>query len=454
MARNGSGTYNLPTGNPVVTGTAISSSTHNTTMTDIATALSASIVEDGQNPFTANQPMGGFKLTGLGAATARTDAMSLANAQDGTGVYAGTVGGTADVITLTLSPVITAYAAGQRFSFIASGANTTNVTVNVNSVGAKAVTKNGTTALVANDILSGMIVVIEYDGTQFQLITQANLVDKSSTQTVAGVKTFSGANVHSGNNTFSGDNTHSGISTFSGTIAGGTPFVFEGATADAFETSLVITDPTADRTLTMPDADVNLTNVTQASATQTGFVELATEAEVETGTDTARVPSVATLRTGLTVHGAVWTSTSGTGNTWGSLPSWITEIKVMFNAVSLSGTDVIQVQIGDSGGLHTTGYTQGASRQSGGGNAMSVATTGFIILNPTAANTSSGTLVISLLDPSNFVYTANGSFAFPSTTETGYTGGVVTLDTVMTQIRVLATGSDTFDAGSVNIYYR
>lgn len=304
MARNGSGTYNLPTGNPVVTGTSISSSTHNTTMTDIATALSASIVEDGQNPFTANQPMGGFKLTGLGAATARTDAMSLANAQDGTGVYTGTVGGTADVITLTLSPVITAYAAGQRFSFIASGANTTNVTVNVNSVGAKAVTKNGTTALVANDILSGMIVVIEYDGTQFQLITQANLVDKSSTQTVAGVKTFSGANVHSGNNTFSGNNTHSGISTFSGTIAGGTPFVFEGTTADAFETSLVVTDPTADRTITVPDADVDLTLVRAASETATGVVEKATAAENAALTDDTRYVTPAGLKEAFVADGS------------------------------------------------------------------------------------------------------------------------------------------------------
>ena len=47
--------------------------------------------------------------------------------------------------------------------------------------------------------------------------------------------------------------TVSGIATFSGTIAGASPFIFEGATADDHETTLAITDPTADRTITIPD---------------------------------------------------------------------------------------------------------------------------------------------------------------------------------------------------------
>lgn len=258
MARNGSGTYSLPAGNPVTTGTAISSSTHNTTMSDIETALTNSVARNGEAPFTADQPMGDNKITGLKNPTARTDATNLAAIQDGKGVYAATVGGTADVITLTLSPAITAYAAGQRFSFISSGANTTNVTVNINSVGAKAITKNGTTALVANDILGSMITVIEYDGTQFQLITQANLVDKTSNQTIAGDLTLSGANTHSGANTFSGSDTHTGVKDFTGaTFAGAVPVVFEGNTADAFEGSIAVADFTADRTFTFPDKDVD-----------------------------------------------------------------------------------------------------------------------------------------------------------------------------------------------------
>lgn len=70
MSRNGSGTYSLPAGNPVVSGTTISSTWANNTLSDIATALTASIAKDGQTVPTANLPMGSFKLTGLGAGTA------------------------------------------------------------------------------------------------------------------------------------------------------------------------------------------------------------------------------------------------------------------------------------------------------------------------------------------------------------------------------------------------
>ncbi len=78
MSRNGSGTYNLPPLNPVVTGTPISSTWANNTMTDIATALTGSIAADGQTPITGNLAMGGNKLTGLGAGTTAGDSVEFA----------------------------------------------------------------------------------------------------------------------------------------------------------------------------------------------------------------------------------------------------------------------------------------------------------------------------------------------------------------------------------------
>lgn len=84
-----------------------------------------------------------------------------------TGIYVPTVGGTVDVITLTPTLAITSYTVGQTFRFLSSGANTGAVTVNASGLGAKAVTKNGTTALAANDIPSGSMVQISYDGTRF-----------------------------------------------------------------------------------------------------------------------------------------------------------------------------------------------------------------------------------------------------------------------------------------------
>ena len=75
MPRNGSGTYSLPAGNPVVTNTDITVSWGNGTMNDIATAITGSIARDGQSPPTANLPMGGFKLTGLAAGSNNGDSV-------------------------------------------------------------------------------------------------------------------------------------------------------------------------------------------------------------------------------------------------------------------------------------------------------------------------------------------------------------------------------------------
>lgn len=73
MPYNGSGSFTLVAGNPVVTNTSISSVTHNSTETDIANGLTNCLTRDGQSPATANIPMGGFKITGLAAGSASAD---------------------------------------------------------------------------------------------------------------------------------------------------------------------------------------------------------------------------------------------------------------------------------------------------------------------------------------------------------------------------------------------
>lgn len=80
-----------------------------------------------------------------------------------------------NTITATLSSAnFTAYAAGQTFSFKAVNTNTGAVTLNINSLGAKAVTKTGAVALTYNDIVSGQVVTVVYDGTRFQI---TNMLD-------------------------------------------------------------------------------------------------------------------------------------------------------------------------------------------------------------------------------------------------------------------------------------
>jgi len=89
MSRNGSGVYTLAAGNPVVTGTTISSTWANNTLSDIATALTQSLAKDGQTTPTANIPLGGFKITGLGAPTVAGDALAYGSPM---GAISGTTG--------------------------------------------------------------------------------------------------------------------------------------------------------------------------------------------------------------------------------------------------------------------------------------------------------------------------------------------------------------------------
>jgi hypothetical protein len=77
MSRNGSGVYSLPAGNPVVTGTSISSTWSNTTLSDIATALTGSVASDGQTPMTGNLDMNTRKIVLLANGTVSTDAINL-----------------------------------------------------------------------------------------------------------------------------------------------------------------------------------------------------------------------------------------------------------------------------------------------------------------------------------------------------------------------------------------
>ena len=134
----------------------------------MASALTGSIASDGQTTPSANLPMGGYAHTNVANGTVRAMYAALGQVQDNTAQYLTTVSG-ADVITATGAFGMSAYATGQVFTFIAAGTNTGAVTLNINSIGAKAITKNGTTALAAGDIASGQAITVVYDGTQFQL---------------------------------------------------------------------------------------------------------------------------------------------------------------------------------------------------------------------------------------------------------------------------------------------
>ena len=170
MPFNGAGVYN-PIGSPdfpAVAATAIRAAQYNNEINDLASALTNCVTRDGQSPATADLPMGGMKHTNVAAAALRTQYARAAEVQDGTLTYLTSVAGV-DTITATAPLALAAYSAGQNFRFVAAGANTDTVTLNINSLGAKAVVKHGATVLTAGDIPAGSIAEVTYDGTQFQL---------------------------------------------------------------------------------------------------------------------------------------------------------------------------------------------------------------------------------------------------------------------------------------------
>jgi len=137
---------------------------------NFATGINACLHKAGQNTATGNLPMGGYIHTGVGDGTARNNYAAIGQVQDSDFIHATSSG--TNTVTLTLSPAITAYAAGQMFTFVAGGSNTGAATLNVNSLGAKAIQASGS-ALTGYEILSGETYMVIYDGTYFQLLNPA-----------------------------------------------------------------------------------------------------------------------------------------------------------------------------------------------------------------------------------------------------------------------------------------
>ena len=169
MSFNGSGQFQLNSGGlPFVTGTTISSTHANNLNTDLASGLSNVICKDGQTTVTANLPMSTFRHTNVGVASARTDYARASQVQDSTLIAIGTIAGT-NTITGSLAPAITAYAAGQFYTFIPANTNTGATTISINSVGARNIFWNGA-ACVGGEITQNIPCVIYDDGTRFHIV--------------------------------------------------------------------------------------------------------------------------------------------------------------------------------------------------------------------------------------------------------------------------------------------
>jgi hypothetical protein len=142
-------------------------------------------------------------------------------------------------------------------------------------------------------------------------------------------------------------------------------------------------------------------------------------------------------------------SVSGTSVDFTGLPAWVKRITVMFNGVSTNGTSAQQVQLGDSGGFETSGYVGVVGTRGGD----TFYTAGFLVnRGNTASSTASGSLVLTLV--SGNIWVGTGVNAANATDAPSFFGGTKTLSDTLTQIRITTVnGTDTFDAGTINILY-
>ena len=218
-------------------------------------------------------------------------------------------------------------------------------------------------------------------------------------------------------------------------------------------------------TITMPASPADGMTITFSSSQQitaltmagngASLVGAATFLPAKTGvtyvyraTGTTWYPTATVPGTGSQlVSGTTVATTSGTSVDITGIPSWVKRVTVMMNGVSTNGTSNYLIQIG-SGSVTTTGYT--STSQQGGTSASSTA--GFIVTQGTAAaRFNYGLTTISALG--SFTYIASGTLADYTAACTA-SGGGVTLAGVLDRVRITTVnGTDTFDAGSINILY-
>lgn len=154
--------------------------------------------------------------------------------------------------------------------------------------------------------------------------------------------------------------------------------------------------------------------------------------------------------------GTAVASTSGTSIDFTSIPSWVKRITVMFSGVSTNGTSQVQVQLGTSSGIVTSGYLGTATVFATNAIATANTSSGFQLyfqVLDTAAAIRHGQLIIS--NVSGNVWVGNGNFGLSNSTYATAISAGISLASALDRVRIttIAPGTDLFDAGSINIMY-
>lgn len=181
-----------------------------------------------------------------------------------------------------------------------------------------------------------------------------------------------------------------------------------------------------------------------------------TAAEYITGTDTTKILNASIARSNNIVSATKVASTSGTSIDFTSIPSWVKRITIMLSGVSTNGTSDIQIQLGDSGGIENTGYL-GSGSTIVAVVATALATSGFVINSNAGDGATSvrhGTLTLTLLDSATNTWSCFGIVSRSDSARSGVVSGSKATSAALDRVRITTVnGTDTFDAGSINILY-
>lgn len=338
--------------------------------------------------------------------------------------------GSANAYVFAADQTISAYYDGLVIAFDANFANTGSATLNVDGVSADTIKKYNDQNLESGDIEVGQKVWVVHDGTNWQMISPtATVADTTLSNTFSQMQIWSkGADIASASPLVLGTDGNyfdvTGTTGFSSiTVSAGTLFMLQ------FDGALTLTHGAS---LDLP-GEANIT--TAAGDRLIAFAEAADTVQVlaYSKADGSAVSGSGTLETEQA-------TTSGTAFDFTGISSNVLRITVIFEDVSLNGTDDLLVQIGDSGGIETTGYTATSGASS--------STAGFILRSANAARVVSGHMIITQISGNTWIYSA----VYRSDASTNsFGGGHKTLSGTLDRLRLTRTGSNTFDGGAVNI---
>jgi len=148
-------------------------------------------------------------------------------------------------------------------------------------------------------------------------------------------------------------------------------------------------------------------------------------------------------------------SASGTAVDFTGIPSWVRRITVMIAGLSTNGTSLPQIQLGDAGDVETSGYT-GSVTQTVTSVSGSNLSAGILLQQAswTAAATTGGQVIISLLSAASNTWTFSSAMGKSDSILTTAANGYKALSGTLDRVRITTVnGTDTFDAGTINILY-